>query len=171
MFDSLRADLAANRGRPHIQTFFALRHTAVKLRHGHPLIRRTFGAVATIAYRSYSLFVLSIDIPVSTELGHGIAIHHGFGLVINDRARIGSGVTLRHSTTIGARDDGSAAPVVGDAVDIGAGVTLLGPITIGSGSRIGSGSVVISDVPPFCTAVGNPARLLEARRTPQADDD
>jgi serine O-acetyltransferase len=51
-------------------------------------------------------------------------------------------------------------PKIGDGVLLGAGATVLGPVDIGAGSQIGAGTLVISDLPAHCVAVGVPARII-----------
>jgi len=111
---------------------------------------KLLGVPLAAIYRLYSLFVLSIDIPVSVQVGRGVRIHHGFGLVIHPNATIGDHVVLRHSTTIGSTESGpdAPAPKIGAGVDIGAGAIVIGAIVIGEGSRIGAGAIVTRSVPP-----------------------
>ena len=52
-------------------------------------------------------------------------------------------------------------PTIGNRVYIGAGAKIIGKLTVGDGARIGANAVVTEDVPPGCTAVGVPARLIE----------
>ena len=71
-------------------------------------------------------------------------------------------MSILHGVTLGGTGvkDGDRHPKIGDGVVIGAGVTVLGNITVGANSKIGAGSVVLQDIPPNCTAVGIPARLV-----------
>ena len=55
---------------------------------------------------------------------------------------------------------GKRHPTIGDNVVIGAGAKVLGPFTVGSGSKIGASAVVLKEVPPNCTVVGNPGRVV-----------
>ena len=82
--------------------------------------------------------------------------HSGFGTVINPRCKIGKNVVIQHRVTIGEIRQSGGVPVV----FIGAGAILLGDIVIGEKSKIGAGAVVISNVPPNATVVGNPARII-----------
>ena len=111
-------------------------------------------------YRAVAIFGLSIDIPVSTSIGPGVMIHHGFGLVVHDRAIIGSNVTLRQGVTIGAKSGSMHAPVVADSVSFGSGAQVIGNIHVGEGSVIGAGAIVTKSVQPGARMVGNPARAL-----------
>lgn len=88
-----------------------------------------------------------MEIPVSTTIGPGLTINHGYGLVINADSTIGSFVKLRHGVTIGNRGDGRGCPTIGNGVDFGVGASVLGEVCVGDGARIGSGAVVLADVP------------------------
>ena len=121
----------------------------------NPLAKAT-----TFAYRAITETVLGLELRPATRVGPGLAIFHGFGLVVNDGAVIGAEVKLRNGVVIGHKAAGGGCPVIGDAVDIGAGAIILGPIRIGSGARVGAGAVVTRDVSPGSTVVGNPARLV-----------
>jgi serine O-acetyltransferase len=113
-----------------------------------------------------------LDLPAALEVGPGLLILHGWGVVINKRAKIGSNVTLFNGVVIGQKDtisaDGrlSTYPVVGDDVWIGAHAIIIGGITIGDGAIIGPGSVVTKDVPARSVVVGNPARVLRMEALP-----
>jgi serine acetyltransferase len=130
----------------------------------HATRRRSFvlSLPITIVYRTYSLFLLGVDIPVSTRIGKNLQIHHGFGLVIHPNAVIGDNVILRHGVTIGAihPDAESDAPILGDHVDVGAGAILLGGIKIGSHAKIGAGAIVTRDVPPGAICRALPSEIF-----------
>ncbi|MEI6501031.1 MAG: serine acetyltransferase [Armatimonadota bacterium] len=116
-----------------------------------------------VAYKIGIEWVCGCELPPSTDVGAGLRIFHGQGLVVHPRTVIGRNVTLRHNTTIGAIAVGAErlAPVICDRVDVGANATVLGGVRIGTGAVVGAGSVVVSDVPDGATVVGNPARLVE----------
>ena len=118
-----------------------------------------------LVYRTYALFILGVDIPVTTRIGRRVQIFHGFGLVIHPNAVIGDRVVLRQNTTIGALGYEATAPAprIGAGVDVGSNAVLLGDIVIGDNARIGAGAVVLQSVPEAGVAVGNPARILGAR--------
>jgi len=107
-------------------------------------------------------FLTNIEIHPGAEIGEGFFIDHGTGVVIGETAEVGKNVTLYHGVTLGGTSwkKEKRHPTVGDNVLIGANATILGPITIGTNSKIGSGSVVIKDVPPHSTVIGVPAKVV-----------
>ena len=92
-------------------------------------------------------------------------IDHGMGVVIGETAEIGDDCTLYHGVTLGGTswNKGKRHPTLGKGVVVGAGAKILGPITVGDGARVGSNAVVVKDVPPGATAIGIPARIIEAQ--------
>lgn len=121
-----------------------------------------------LALQSRMSEVFHVDIHPAAKIGKGVMFDHATGLVIGETAEVGNDVSILHHVTLG----GTGAvgcdrhPKVGDGVLIGAGATLLGPIVVGTGAKIGAGSLVLSDVPPRATAVGNPARLMGGKKNP-----
>ena len=103
-----------------------------------------------------------LDIHPAATIGHGIMIDHATGVVIGETARIGHNVSILHGVTLGGSGKESAQrhPQIGDGVLISVGAKILGNIMIGEGAKIGAGSVVLADVPPFATAVGVPAQII-----------
>jgi len=116
-----------------------------------------------------------IEIHPSARIGDGLFIDHGAGVVIGETAEIGDNVTLYQGVTLGGTGfaTGKRHPTVQDNVTIGSGAKLLGPITIGHGAKIGANSVVITDVPPNSTVVGNPGHpvRVDGRRVEGPDAD
>lgn len=104
----------------------------------------------------------SVDIHPAAEIGHGILIDHGTGVVIGETAIVGNNVSIMQSVTLGGtgKEDGDRHPKVGDGVLISAGAKVLGNITIGCGAKIGAGSVVLQAVPPRTTVAGVPAKVV-----------
>lgn len=102
--------------------------------------------------------VTGIEIHPSAKIGCGLFIDHGSGTVIGETAEIGKDVTLYQGVTLGGTGfaTGKRHPTVQDNVTVGAGAKLLGAITVGHGAKIGANTVVIHDVPPNSTVVGNP---------------
>jgi serine O-acetyltransferase len=117
---------------------------------GVPLLPRMISMVARA--------VTGIEIHPAARIGEGLFIDHGSGVVIGETADIGANVTMYQGVTLGGTGfaTGKRHPTVQDNVTIGSGAKLLGPITVGHGAKIGANSVVITDVPPNSTVVGNP---------------
>jgi serine O-acetyltransferase len=114
-----------------------------------------------------------IEIHPAAQIGEGLFIDHGAGVVVGETARIGDDVTLYQGVTLGGTGfaTGKRHPTVEDNVTIGSGAKLLGPITIGHGAKIGANSVVITDVPPNSTVVGNPGHPVKVEgRRPEGPD-
>jgi putative colanic acid biosynthesis acetyltransferase WcaB len=111
-------------------------------------------------------WVLGVELRNKTQVGPGLRLYHGQGLVVHEGTVIGADCTLRQSTTIGNKTlaDGtlSGCPVLGDRVDVGANAVILGPVRIGDDAVIGAGSVVVKDVPAGAVVAGNPARVLRS---------
>jgi serine O-acetyltransferase len=146
-----------------------LAHRLAHALHGSsvPLMPRVIAAV--------SRSVTGIEIHPAAKIGHGFFIDHGMGVVIGETAEIGDDVTLYQGVTLGGTGfrTGKRHPTVQDNVTIGSGAKLLGPITVGHGSKIGANTVVIHDVPPNSTVVGNPGHpvRVEGRRPEGPDAD
>src|SRR5436190_17289992 len=128
-------------------------------------------APRAIAYGSRAL--TGIEIHPAAQIGNGFFIDHGMGVVIGETAEIGNDVTLYQGVTLGGTGFATCKrhPTVQDNVTIGSGAKLLGPITIGHGAKIGANSVVIHDVPPNSTVVGNPGHPVRVDgRKPEGPD-
>lgn len=126
-----------------------------------------------LALQSRVSDVFAVDIHPGARMGSGILLDHATGVVIGETAVVGNNVSILHHVTLGGtgKDVGDRHPKVGDGVLIGAGATILGNVNIGEGAKIGAGSVVLIDVPPWTTAVGNPARLVGGRTHPTKNND
>jgi serine O-acetyltransferase len=126
-----------------------------------------------IAY--ISRMATGIEIHPAARIGAELFIDHGTGVVIGETVEIGDRVTLFQGVTLGGTgfSSGKRHPTVEDNVTIGSGAKLLGPITIGHGAKIGANSVVIHDVPPNSTVVGNPGHpvRVDGRRPEGPDTD
>jgi serine O-acetyltransferase len=130
-------------------------------------------APRVLAYVSRT--VTGIEIHPCADVGDGLFIDHGMGVVIGETAEIGEDVTIYQGVTLGGTGfaTGKRHPTVQANVTIGSGAKLLGPITIGHGAKIGANAVVIHDVPPHATVVGNPGHpvRVEGRRPEGPDAD
>ena len=152
---------------PGVHALLAHR-TAHALRDAHiPVLPRLIAAV--------SRAITGIEIHPAARIGRRFFIDHGMGVVIGETAEIGDGVTLYQGVTLGGTGfaTGKRHPTLEDNVSIGSGAKLLGPITIGHGAKVGANSVVIHDVPPNTTVVGNPGHpvRVEGRRPEGPDAD
>jgi serine O-acetyltransferase len=133
-------------------------------RAGHALWRRDFKLAARLlAYGNR--FVTGIEIHPGARIGRRVFIDHGMGIVIGETATIGDGSLLYKGVVLGGTslEHSLRHPQVGRGVVIGSNACILGAIHIGDHARVGSGSVVVRDVPPGATVVGVPARLIVPR--------
>jgi len=117
-----------------------------------------------IAYLSRA--ITGVEIHPAAKIGPEFFIDHGSGVVIGETAEIGRRVTLYQGVTLGGTgfQRGKRHPTLGDNVTVGSGAKLLGPIAVGDGAKIGANTVVVEDVPPSSTVVGNPGHPREGRR-------
>ena len=104
-----------------------------------------------------------IEIHPGAQIGENVFIAHGNGVIIGETAIVGNNVTLYQGVTLGGtgKEHGKRHPTIGDNVMISAGAKVLGSFTIGENSKIGAGSVVLEAVPPNCTVVGVPGRIVK----------
>jgi serine O-acetyltransferase len=104
-----------------------------------------------------------IEIHPGATIGKGFFIDHGTGVVIGETTIIGDNVTLYQGVTLGGtgKECGKRHPTIGNNVMISVGAKVLGSFTVGDNSKIGAGSVVIEEVPPNCTVVGVPGRIVK----------
>ncbi|MEG2868662.1 MAG: serine O-acetyltransferase EpsC [Terrisporobacter sp.] len=114
-----------------------------------------------------------IEIHPGAEIGEGILIDHGMGVVIGETTIIGDRVTIYQGATLGAtgnEKEFKRHPTLGDDIVIGSGAKILGPINIGSNSRVGANSVVLRDIPENSTVVGIPARIIKSKEVEEYDN-
>ena len=115
-----------------------------------------------------------IEIHPGATIGHRLVIDHGMGIVIGETAEIGDDCLLYQGVTLGGtgKDQGKRHPTLGNNVLVGSGARVLGPFKVGDNARIAAGAVVLREVPPGCTAVGVPARIVRVQGKPvyYADD-
>ncbi|PKQ30310.1 MAG: serine O-acetyltransferase [Actinobacteria bacterium HGW-Actinobacteria-10] len=107
-------------------------------------------------------FCTGVEIHPGATIGNRFFIDHGMGVVIGETSIIGEEVTLYQGVTLGGtgKEKGKRHPTLEDRVVVGVGAAVLGDITIGRGTRVGGGAVVVNDVPPNCTVVGIPGRVV-----------
>lgn len=109
-----------------------------------------------------SRFFTGIDIHPGAQVGRGVFIDHGMGVVIGETAIVGDYCLIYQGVTLGGtgKDIGKRHPTLGSHVVVGSGAKVLGNIAIGAYARIGAGAVVLHPVPAHCTAVGIPSRIV-----------
>lgn len=111
-------------------------------------------------------FWTGIEIHPGAEIGDGVFIDHGTGIVIGETAIVGDDVRMYHGVTLGGTGTqrGRRHPIIGNGVLLGAHAIILGPITIGAGAKIAAGAVVHHCVTPRATVIGVPPnqRIYEA---------
>ncbi len=183
LFAEIRADVTAARDRDPaaqgvssfeiltswagVQALLAHRVSHALRRAGVPLLPRA------IAYLTRA--VTGVEIHPAAEIGRAFFIDHGSGVVIGETAKIGDFVTLYQGVTLGGTgfQRGKRHPTLGDNVTVGSGAKLLGPIAVGDGAKIGANTVVVEDVPPGATVVGNPGHpvRVEGKRLEGPDAD
>ena len=116
-----------------------------------------------------------IEIHPGATIGKGLFIDHGSGVIIGETTIIGDNVTLYQGVTLGGtgKEQGKRHPTLEDNVMVSAGAKILGSFTIGENSKIGAGSVVLKEVPPNCTVVGVPGRIVKQDnvKVPRSDMD
>jgi serine O-acetyltransferase len=142
----------------------------------HRVAHALYGAGVPLVPRALAMAsraVTGIEIHPAAVIGSGFFVDHGTGVVVGETAEIGDDVTLYQGVTLGGTGfaTGKRHPTVQDNVTIGSGAKLLGPITIGHGAKIGANTVVIHDVPPHSTVVGNPGHPVRVDgRKPEGPD-
>lgn len=171
----LRADIAAVYDRDPACSrylepvlYFKGFHALVTYRFAHALWnlgRKDFA----FYLQSQASRIFTVDIHPAAQIGAGIMIDHGHGIVVGETARVGDNVSLLHGVTLGGtgKEGGIRHPSIGANVMIGAGAKVLGNITVGECSRIAAGSVVLKDVPRATTVAGVPAKVVGPAGCPE----
>jgi serine O-acetyltransferase len=109
--------------------------------------------------------ICGVDIHPAARVGQGILLDHGTAVVVGETAIIDDDVSMLQGVTLGGtgKQCGDRHPKIRRGVLIGAGAKILGNITVGEGAKVGAGSIVLEDVEPFSTVVGNPARMVGSK--------
>ena len=151
----------AARSRAEVLLLYSGLHALMLYRLSHALHRSGHYFAARLVSQS-ARFLTGIEIHPGAQIGEGLFIDHGSGVVIGETAIIGDNCTLYQGVTLGGtgKDTGKRHPTLGDGVMVGAGAKLLGNFTVGDGAKIAAGAVVLGDVPAEATAVGIPARVV-----------
>ena len=116
-------------------------------------------------------FFTGIEIHPGATIGRRCFIDHGMAVVIGETTEIGDDVTLYQGVTLGGtgKDTGKRHPTIGNRVIVSSGARVLGPFTVGDDVKIGSGSIVLNEIPPGCTVVGIPGKIV--RRYGESTED
>jgi serine O-acetyltransferase len=150
-----------------VQALLAHRAAHALMEAGVPVLPRV------IAYMARA--VTGVEIHPAAAIGKEFFIDHGAGVVIGETAVVGDRVTLYQGVTLGGTgfQRGKRHPTLGDNVTVGSGAKLLGPIDVGAGAKVGANTVVVEDVPPGATVVGNPGHTVkvEGKRVEGPDAD
>jgi len=180
VFDNLRADVASVMERdPAAKSKWEvlLCYPCVRAMAYHRLAHRQYQKGRMTLARmisQHARHVTGIEIHPGAQIGKGFFIDHGNGVVIGETTVIGDNVTIYQGVTLGGtgKDVGKRHPTIGNNVTIGAGAKVLGPFTVGDNSKIGASAVVLKEVPPNCTVVGNPGRIVRRQgKSPEIDLD
>ena len=131
----------------------------------HYLRKRGWNLLARLISHA-NRFLTGIEIHPAAEIGRGVFIDHGMGVVIGETAVIGEGCLIYKGGVLGGTttEKTKRHPTLGKKIIVGSNACILGNITIGDYVRIGSGSVVVKDVPPHATVVGVPGRIIEQKK-------
>ncbi|MDY0191485.1 MAG: serine O-acetyltransferase [Desulfuromonas sp.] len=170
MFDIMKKDIdavfqrdPAVRSKLEVVLCYPGFHALQLHRLAHKLWQMKFYLLARLLSQ-FSRFMTGIEIHPGAKIGHGFFIDHGMGVVIGETAEIGNNCTLYHGVTLGGTSWAKEKrhPTLGDDVVVGSGAKVLGPFKVGSGSKIGSNSVVVKEVPALATVVGIPGKIVQS---------
>ncbi len=147
-------------------------HALIAYRIAHGLWKNDFKFLAR-ALSQFVRWITGIEIHPAAIIGKRFFIDHGMGVVIGETSEVGDNVFLYHGVTLGglATKKAKRHPTISDNVVIGAGAQVLGPIKIGCNTKIGSGSVVLQDVPEYSTVIGVPGRVVFSGVSSELEDD
>jgi serine O-acetyltransferase len=168
MFASMREDVAAVKDRDpaarsslEVVLLYSGLHALWAYRFHHWLWIHGWLFLAR-ALSQLSRWTTGIEIHPGARIGRRFFIDHGMGVVIGETTIVGDDVTLYQGVTLGGtgKESGKRHPTIGNNVVIGAGARVLGNIVVGENCRIGSGSVVLRDVPDSSTVVGVPGHII-----------
>ncbi|MDT8419660.1 MAG: serine O-acetyltransferase [Desulfuromonadales bacterium] len=168
MFKTLKEDLKVVFERdPAVRSVFEIIfcypgfHAMIFYRIAHALWQRKFYFLGRFVSH-IGRFLTGIEIHPGAKIGRGFFIDHGMGVVIGETAEIGENCTLYHGVTLGGTSWAKEKrhPTLGNNIVVGSGAKILGPFTLGDGSKVGSNSVVVKEVPENATVVGVPGRVV-----------
>lgn len=163
--DSIKRRDPAARNRLEIFLLYSGFHAVIYYRIAHFFHKHHMKFIARLISQN-ARFLTGVEIHPGAEIGRGLLIDHGSGVVIGETTVIGNDCTIYQGVTLGGtgKDVGKRHPTIGNNVMIGAGAKVLGPFTVGDDVKIAAGAVVLEEVPPNCTAVGVPARIISRKK-------
>ena len=128
----------------------------------HWFFRHKWYTIARVISQT-SRFMTGIEIHPGARIGNRLFIDHGMGVVIGETCEIGDDVILYQGVTLGGtgKEKGKRHPTIGNNVVISSGAKVLGSFTVGDGAIVGANAVVLREVPPNCTVVGIPGRIVK----------
>lgn len=141
-------------------------HAVLMHRISHRLWKANWKLSARIL-AAITRILTNVEIHPGATIGRRLFIDHALGVVIGETTEIGDDVTLYHGVTLGGTtwNKEKRHPTLGNNVMVGSGAKILGAITLGNNVRVGANSVVVKDVPPCCTVVGIPGRVIQTKGT------
>lgn len=179
MFSRLRSDIQcildrdpAARSKWEVVTCYPGLHAIVLHRASHWLWQRQLHWLARFLSQ-FARWMTGIEIHPGAVIGQGVFIDHGMGVVIGETAEVGDGCTIYQGVTLGGTSLYKGAkrhPTLGRNVVVSAGAKVLGGFTVGDDAKVGSNAVVIKPVPPGATAVGIPARIIQAEDSARREE-
>jgi serine O-acetyltransferase len=179
MFSRLRSDIQcildrdpAARSKWEVVTCYPGFHALVLHRGSHWLWQRDLRWLARFV-SLFSRWLTGIEIHPGARIGDGVFIDHGMGVVIGETAEVGDGCTIYQGVTLGGTSLTKGAkrhPTLGRNVVVGAGAKILGGFTVGDDAAVGSNAVVTKPVPAGATAVGIPARIIQAEDSARREE-
>lgn len=164
--DAIRERDPAARGRLEIFLLYSGFHAVLYHRIAHFFYRHGMKFIARMISQN-ARFLTGVEIHPGAQIGRGLLIDHGAGVVIGETAVVGDNCTIYQGVTLGGtgKDIGKRHPTIGNNVMIGSGAKVLGPFTVGDNVKIAAGAVVLNEIPENCTAVGVPARIISRGKT------
>ena len=180
MFDRIREDIncilerdPAARSRWEILTCYPGLHATIMHRWANACWRHNFKWLGRFISHT-ARWLTGIEIHPGATIGRRVFIDHGMGVVIGETAEVGDDCTIYQGVTLGGTSlykGTKRHPTLGKGVIVGANAMVLGGFTVGDNAKIGSAAVVVKEVPPGATMVGNPARAVEEKQAPSPSAD
>jgi len=179
IIDTIRADIQAIKDRDpaarstlEIILCYPGLHALETHRIAHWFYRRNLKLLARIISH-LNRFFTGIEIHPGAQIGRGVFIDHGMGVVIGETAVVKDNVTLYQGVVLGGtgKEKGKRHPTIEQGAVIASGAMVLGSFTVGENARVGAGAVVLDSVPPNSTVVGVPAKVVirDGRRVDKLD--